>query len=66
METKERSVVDYILLSKGLVMDRMMLEDSRELNLGSDHNLIWCEVRTGRLEDEMIAPYLKWKFDSKT
>ena len=33
-EMKERmSVVDYILLSGGLVMDRMMVEESGELNL---------------------------------
>ena len=39
-EMKERRlVVDYILLLRGLVMDK----DSGELNLGSDHNLIWCE-----------------------
>ena len=44
-------MVDYILLSRGLVVDRMMVEDSREHNLGSDHNLILCEVRTGRLEE---------------
>ena len=38
---------DYILLSRGLVMARIM-EDSGELNLGLDHNLIWCEVGIGR------------------
>ena len=37
---ERRSFVDYILLSKGLVMDRMKVEDSGELNLGSDHDLI--------------------------
>ena len=47
-------------------MDRMMVEDSGELNLGSDHNLIWCEeVRTGRLEEGMSDPCLKWKVDGK-
>ena len=59
-EIKERrSVVDFILLSRGLVMDRMMVEDSGELYLGSDHNLIWCDVRTGRLEEGMSNPHLK-------
>ena len=58
---KERSVVDYTLLSRGLVMDLRTLE----LNLGSDHNLIWCEVRTGRLEEGTSDPHLKWKFDGK-
>ena len=37
---ERRSVVDYILLSRGLVMDRMMIGDSRKHNLGSDHNLL--------------------------
>ena len=30
---ERRSVVDCILLSKGLVMDRLMAEDSGELSL---------------------------------
>ena len=34
---ERRSVVDYILLSRGLVMDRMMVEDSGKFHLGSDH-----------------------------
>ena len=60
MEMKERrSVVDYILLSRWLVMDRMMVEDSGELNMESNHNLIWCEVRTGRLEEGTRDPHLK-------
>ena len=56
-------MVDYIWLSGGLVMDRTMVEDSGELNLGSDLNLIWCEMRTGRLEEETSDPRLKWKVD---
>ena len=55
---EKRSVVDYILLSRGLVMGRMMVEDIGELNLGSDHNLIWCEVRTVRLEERTGNPCL--------
>ena len=50
---------------EGFVKDWMMVEDSGELNLGSDHNLIWCEVRTGRLEEGMSDPYLKWKVNGK-
>ena len=46
---------------KGLVVDRMMVEDSGELNLGSDPYLIWCEVRTGRFKEGTSAPCLKWK-----
>ena len=42
-------------------MDGMMVEGSGELNLGSDHNLIWCEVRTGRLLEGTSDPRLKWK-----
>ena len=53
MRVKERkSVVDYILLSsRRLVMDRMMVEDSGELNLEFDHSLMWCD------------PRLKWKVE---
>ena len=63
-EMKERkSVIDYISLSRGLVVDRMMVQDSGELNLGLDHNLIWCGVRTDRLEEGTSDPHLKWKVD---
>ena len=65
MGGERKVVVDYILLSRELVMDMMMVEDSGELNLGSDHNLIWCEVRTGRLEEGTSAPRLKWMVDGK-
>ena len=34
-------------------------------NSGSDHNLIWCVVRNGRLEEGMSAPPLKWKVNGK-
>ena len=44
----------------------MMVEDCGELNLGSDYNLLWCEVRTGRLVEGMSDPCLKWKVDGKT
>ena len=41
-------------------MVRMMTEESGEFNLGSDLNLIWCEVRTGFfLEEGMCDPRLK-------
>ena len=46
-------------------MDRIMVEDSGELNLRSDHNLIWCEVRTYRLEEGTSDPHLKWMIDGK-
>ena len=49
-ERKEVSGVDYILLSRGLVMGRIV-EDSGELNLRSDHNLIRYEVETDTLEE---------------
>ncbi len=62
---EQRSVVDYIQLSRGLVSDRMMVEDSGELNLGSNHNLIRCEVRTDRLEEGTSDPRLKWMVDGK-
>ena len=40
-------------------------EDSEELNLGSDYNLIWCKVRTGILAEGTSDPRLKWKVDGK-
>ena len=41
-EMKERrSVVDYILLSRGLVMDRMMVEDRRtQSGIRSQSNMV--------------------------
>ena len=62
---ERRLVVDYILLSRGLFMDKMIVEVSGEINLGSDHNLIWCEERRSRLEEGMSDPHWKWKADSR-
>ena len=62
---ERRPVVNYILLLMELGMDRMMVEDSGELNLGSDYNLIWCEVRKGGLAEGTSNTHLKWKFDGK-
>ena len=44
---ERRSVVDNILV-KGLVMNRVVVEDNEDLNLGSGHNLMWCVVRRER------------------
>ena len=66
MGDKRKEVSGRLYLAvKGLVMGRMMVEDSGKLNLGSDHNLIWCEVGTGRLEEGTSDPCLKWKVNSK-
>ena len=42
----------------------MMVEDNGGFK-GSDYNLIWCEVRTGFLEEGICDPSLKWKVDGK-
>ena len=37
-------------------MNDLIVDDSREINLGSDHSLILCDARTGRLAEGMSAP----------
>ena len=44
------------------IMDRMMVEDIGELNLGSDHNLILYEVRIRGWEERMSAPHLNGRW----
>ena len=41
----ERKEVSGRLYSAVKGMDRIILEDSGEITLKSDHNLIWCEVQ---------------------
>ena len=36
-------MVDFILLSRGLVMDRMRVEDSEELRIRSQSNMVCGE-----------------------
>ena len=42
-------IIDYILFSRGLAVEKMQIEDSEKKEIGSDHNLLWCEVRPGNL-----------------
>ena len=59
-----RSVVDYMLVSRGLFLVEMVIEDD-DNDLGSDHNLLWCVVRYGRPEVKKIIARYKWKVDGK-
>ena len=62
---QKRSVIDYILLSRGLVVEKMQIEDSERREIGSDHNLLWCEVRPGDLEKVVLQDRYKWSNDGK-
>ena len=37
----KKLVIDYMLFGKGLDVIKMVVEDSGDLDIGSDHNLIW-------------------------
>ena len=41
---EKKSLMNYMLLGKGLGVIKMVVEDSGNLDIGSDHNLIWSEV----------------------
>ena len=56
---QKRSVIDYILFSKGLVVERMQIEDSERKEMGSDHNLLWCKVRPGNTEKVVSQDWFK-------
>ena len=45
---EKRSVVDYILVSGEVNLHRMVIENEGAMELGSDHNLIWCLVRQSK------------------
>ena len=62
---QKRSVIDYILFSRGLVVEKMQIEDSERKEIGSDHNLLWCEVRPGNLEKVVLQDRYKWRIDGK-
>ena len=44
---QKRSVIDYILFSRVLVVKRVQIEDSERKKIGSDYNLLWYKVRPG-------------------
>ena len=47
---EKKWVIDYMLFGKGLDVIKMVVEDSGNLDIGSDHNLIWGKVVWGRTE----------------
>ena len=44
---KKRSVIDYVLASQGIAysVTQMTVDDERWFDIGSDHNLIFWEIR---------------------
>ena len=66
MENGERKcLIDYMLFGKGLGVIKMVVEDSGNLHIGSDHNLIWVEVVWGRTEVDVRRERYKWRMDGK-
>ena len=43
----------------------MVVEDSGNLDIVSDHNLIWGEVVWGRTEVEVRREWYKWRVDGR-
>lgn len=41
---KKRSVIDYSLFSRCVKVHTLTVEDEGVMELGSDHNLMWCNV----------------------
>ena len=54
-----------ILLSRGVRVQRMVIEDEGETELGSDHNLMWCVVRHEKAEKVTQEERYKWKVDRR-
>ena len=44
---EKKSIIDSMLFGKGLDVIKMVVEDSGNLDIRSDHNLIWGEVVRG-------------------
>ena len=42
---------------------KMVVEDSCNFDIGSDHNLIWGEVVWGRTEVEVRREQYRWRVD---
>ena len=57
----QHSVLDYVLLSGGLVerIDRFVVDDEGFFDIGSDHNLMFWYIGTGK--EETVSPKVKRK-----
>ena len=62
---EKKLVIDYMLFGKGLDVIKMVVEDSDNLDIWSDHNLIWGEVVWGRTEAEVRREWYKWRVDGR-
>ena len=54
-----------MLFGKGLDVIKMEVEESGNLDIGSDHDLIWDEVVWGRTELEVRRERCKWRVDGR-
>ena len=63
--TRESGEKKSVLLEKGLDVIKMVVEDSGNLDIGSDHNLIWDEVVWRRTEVELRREWYKWRVDGR-
>ena len=61
---EKKSVIGY-MFGKGLDVIKMVVEDSGNLDIGSDHNLIWSEVVWGLIEVEVRRERYKWRVDGR-
>ena len=58
---EKKSVIDYVLVSREVNVHKMVIEDEGAVDLGSDHNLIWCVVGQTKAEKVIQEERYKWK-----
>ena len=61
----KKSIIYHMLFGKGLDVIKMVVEDSGNRDIGSDHNLIWGKVVLGRTEVEVRREWYKWRVDGR-
>ena len=62
---ERKTKIDYLLFSLGLLVGKMIIEDSGKNDMGSDHNFFWCEVKSGSMEEIVKRIRLKGRFNGR-
>ena len=62
---EKKSVLDHMLFGKGLDVIKIIVEDSGNLNIGSNDDLIWGEMVWGRTEVEVRREWYKCKVNGR-
>ena len=58
-------MVDYVLVPHTLKtnLTKMVIEKVGQLDTGSDHKVVWCIMKMGKLKQE---DRFKWRVDGRT